>query len=115
MTFLSEKNKDLLTSTKMNMSMDIWIVWKRQKDSHLEDEHEHGHLDCLEEAERQPSCRKSIDDEVGFRRPDRDFGQPEHDIDYIGNCPSANCPNDPTFKPDDKNHCKFDTSMDKSS
>jgi hypothetical protein len=91
----------------------------RQEQEHAqehEDEHEHGHLDCLEEAERQPSCRRSIDDEVGFRRPDpdRDFGQPEHDIDYIGNCPSADCPNDPTFKPDDKNHCKFDTSMDKS-
>jgi hypothetical protein len=35
MTFLSDKNKNMLKSTKMNMSMDIWIVWKRQKDSHL--------------------------------------------------------------------------------
>ncbi|GJM94662.1 hypothetical protein PR202_ga11330 [Eleusine coracana subsp. coracana] len=79
-----------------------------------EHQHEHDHLEGLEETERQPSCRKSIDDEVGFRRPDHDFGQPEHEIDYIGNCSSGGCPSDPKFKPANKNHCKYDTSMDKS-
>jgi hypothetical protein len=88
--------------------------FKQQEHAHKHDEHEHEHLEGLEEAERHPSCRKSIEDEVNFQRPHHDFVQPEHDIDYIGNCPSSDCPNDPTFKQDDKNHCKFDTSMDKS-
>jgi hypothetical protein len=67
--------------------------FRQQEHAHEHDEHEHEHLEGLEEAERQPSCRKSIEDEVGFQRPHHDFGQPEHDIDYIGNCPSSDCPN----------------------
>ncbi|TVU01965.1 hypothetical protein EJB05_52559 [Eragrostis curvula] len=88
----------------------------RQEQDHAhehEDEHEHVHLEGLEEAER-PSCRKSIDDEVTFRRPDHDFGQPEHEIDYIDNCPSGDSPSNRKFEQDDKNHCKYDTAMDKS-
>lgn len=88
----------------------------RQEHEHAhehEDEHQHEHLEGLEETERQPSCRKSIDDER-FRRPDHDFGQLEHEIDYIGNCPSGDCPSDPKFRQDDKNDCKYETSMDKS-
>ncbi|CAL4902844.1 unnamed protein product [Urochloa decumbens] len=77
-----------------------------------EDEHEHERLEGLEEAERSSSCSKSIN-EVGYRRPDHDFGRPEHEIDYMNNCTSDDCPSDPKFKQEDKSHCKFDTSMDK--
>lgn len=41
-------------------------------------------------------------------RPDHDFGRPEHEIDYIDNCTSDDCPSDPKFKQEDKNHHKFD-------
>lgn len=103
----------LLRSVQMRVQgPHAYDVSFRQEQEHAH-EHEHEHLEGLEEAERQPSCRKSIDDEVGFRRPDHDFCQSEHDIDYVGNCPSDDCP-DPTFKQDDKNHCKFDSIMDKS-
>ncbi|CAL4910240.1 unnamed protein product [Urochloa decumbens] len=77
-----------------------------------EDEHEHERLEGLEGAERSSSCSKSIN-EVGYRRPDHDFGRSEHEIDYMNNCTSDDCPSDPKFKQEDKSHCKFDTSMDK--
>ncbi|TKW07017.1 hypothetical protein SEVIR_7G279800v4 [Setaria viridis] len=88
----------------------------RQEQEHVhehEDGHGHEHLEGLEQVERSSSCSKSIDDEVGYRRPDHDFGQPEHDIVYIDSCASDDCPSDPKFKQEDKSHCKFDTSMDK--
>ncbi|CAN6345350.1 unnamed protein product [Urochloa humidicola] len=83
----------------------------RQEHVH-EHEDEHEHLEGLEGAERSSSCSKSIN-EVGYRRPDRDFGRSEHEIDYMNNCTSDDCPSDPKFKQEDKSHCKFDTSMDK--
>jgi len=76
----------------------------RQEQEHVhdhEDGHEHEHLEGLEGAERSPSCSKSIDDEVGYRRLDHDFGRPEHEIDYISNCTSVDCQNDPKFKQDE--------------
>ncbi|WVZ96547.1 hypothetical protein U9M48_042175 [Paspalum notatum var. saurae] len=87
----------------------------RQEQEHAhehEDEHEHEHLDGLEGTERSSSCSKSIDDEVGYRRPEHDFGRPDHVIDYINNCAADDCPSNPTFKQEDS-HCKFDASMDK--
>ncbi|XP_062180022.1 uncharacterized protein LOC133884579 [Phragmites australis] len=84
----------------------------RHEQEHAHDHEEH--LEGLERAEGQSPCRKSMDDEDSYQRPDRDFGRPEHDeIDYIDHCTLDYCPSDPKFKQDDKNQCKFDTSMDK--
>nr|CAB3463997.1 unnamed protein product [Digitaria exilis] len=67
----------------------------------VEHEHEHEHLEGLEGVERASSCSKSIDYEVGYQRPDHEF-RPEHDIDYINNCTSDDCPSDSKFKQEDK-------------
>lgn len=88
----------------------------RQGQEHVhehEDEHEHEHLEDLERTERSPSCNKSIVDEISYQRPDHDFGRPEHEIDYINNCTSDDCPSDLKFKQEDKSHSKFDARMDK--
>ncbi|KAL6897770.1 hypothetical protein ACP4OV_006729 [Aristida adscensionis] len=106
----------LLRSVQMRVqgphTYDMSFSGRQEQEHAHEDEHEHEHLEALEGTERSSSCRKSTNDEIVFRRPDHDFG-PEHEIGYIDDCTSDECPDDLKFKHQDKNCGKFNTCMDK--